>query len=117
MTYQPGLHIIAEFTSSHTDLLSFSSAFREFLNQEISSKSLNKVGEVYHDFNGGGFTGVVCLTESHISIHTWPEYGLATFDVFLSNFQQVNDGKARGIYDRVLEFYEGSELNKNEIKR
>src|ERR1700759_1737975 len=117
MTYKPGLHIIAEFTSAHADLLNSSSHFRDFLDKEIALQQLNKVGEVYHDFEGGGFTAVVCLTESHISIHTWPEYGLATFDVFLSNYQQVNDGKARDIYDSVVGFYNGTELQKNEIKR
>ncbi|MCR8560364.1 S-adenosylmethionine decarboxylase [Mucilaginibacter sp. BJC16-A38] len=117
MPYTPGLHIISEFTSEHNELLSYSLKFRDFLNDEISRQELTKVGEVWHDFPGGGFTAVVCLTESHISIHTWPEHKLATFDVFLSNYQQVNDGKARAIYDNLLSFYEGAEIQKNEIKR
>src|ERR1700753_2858772 len=117
MIYKPGLHIIAEFTSAHTELLSRSAGFRDFLDKEIAAQQLHKVGEVYHDFEGGGFTAVVCLTESHISIHTWPEYELATFDVFLSNYQHQNDDKARAIYELVLSFYEGTELQKNEIKR
>jgi S-adenosylmethionine decarboxylase len=117
MPYKPGLHILSEFTSEHTNLLGTSAAFRAFLDAEIAANQLNKVGEVYHDFEGGGFTAVVCLTESHISIHTWPEYSLATFDVFLSNYQHVNDGKARGIHEAVIGFYKGIELQKNEIKR
>jgi len=117
MPYTAGLHIISEFTSDHSELLSQSLKFRDFLSQIITRQGLTKVGEVWHDFNDGGFTAVVCLTESHISIHTWPEYNLATFDVFLSNYQQINDGKAQALYDGVLNFYEGIEIQKNEIKR
>jgi S-adenosylmethionine decarboxylase len=34
-----------------------------------------------HPFDGGGFSGVVVLQESHISIHTWPEKQFAAVDV------------------------------------
>ena len=35
-----------------------------------------------HKFDPHGVTAVVLLAESHISIHTWPEYGTAVCDVF-----------------------------------
>lgn len=37
-----------------------------------------------HKFGAGfGVTGVALLAESHISIHTWPEYGTACVDIFM----------------------------------
>jgi len=36
-----------------------------------------------HPFTGGGVSGVAVLSESHISIHTWPEHGFAALDVFM----------------------------------
>jgi len=117
MHYKPGLHLLCEFKSTENQLLNSSSCFHSVLDQLIERHQLHKVGEVYHDFEGGGFTAVVCLTESHISIHTWPEFELATFDVFLSNYQHQNDEKARAIYRGIIEFYKGTELQKNEIKR
>lgn len=117
MHYKPGLHILSEFKSANNELLNSSGTFRCHLADLINRFNLHKVGEVYHDFENGGFTAVVCLTESHISIHTWPEYELATFDVFLSNYQQENDEKAREIYESVVLLFEGKELQKNEIKR
>ena len=40
--------------------------------------------ERWHHFGEGcGYTGVVVLAESHISVHTWPERGYAAIDVFM----------------------------------
>ena len=35
-----------------------------------------------HKFEPHGVTAVALLAESHISIHTWPEEGMAVCDVF-----------------------------------
>ncbi len=35
-----------------------------------------------HPFSPVGITGVAVVSESHIVIHTWPEYGYAAVDVF-----------------------------------
>ena len=117
MEYSPGLHILAEFTSQKHGLLNSSAASKELFNNLIASFGLSSVGEVYHDFENGGFTAVVCLTESHLSIHTWPEYNLATFDIFLSNYQKNNSEKVRAIYNEVLAFFEGVEKQKTELSR
>lgn len=34
-------------------------------------------------FPSGGYTGVVLLAESHITIHTWPEYSYVAIDIFM----------------------------------
>ncbi len=117
MRYRPGLHILAEFTTAQPSLLQSSVACKVFFNKLIVKYELQNVGEVYHDFPGGGFTAVICLTESHLSIHTWPEYQMATFDVFLSNYQKDNSAKARAIYRDILVFFEGVETGKREITR
>lgn len=38
---------------------------------------------LHHFTPNGGVSGVAVLAESHISVHTWPEYGFAAFDVFM----------------------------------
>jgi len=117
MTYTPGLHILAEFSSKKAEQLCSYQACKAIFNQLINQKNLKKVGEVYHNFPNGGFTAVICLTESHLSIHTWPEFKLATFDIFLSNYKKDNTQKVREIYEAVLYFFEGEEIQKTEIVR
>jgi S-adenosylmethionine decarboxylase len=39
------------------------------------------VGEAFHVFPNGAVTGVLLLAQSHLSIHTWPELGLANVDL------------------------------------
>jgi S-adenosylmethionine decarboxylase proenzyme len=40
------------------------------------------LGESFHQFSPQGVSGVVVIAESHLFIHTWPEYGYAAADVF-----------------------------------
>ena len=40
------------------------------------------VGETFHKFKPIGITGVLAIAESHISVHTWPEYNYASADIF-----------------------------------
>lgn len=115
--YQEGLHLICDCLSHEHEKISDYHFCQTLLNQIIEEEGLCKIGEVYHNFPLGGFTGVVCLAESHISIHTWPEFGRITFDVFLSNYQQVNDEKAQRIYQQLTELFNANILTSHEIKR
>lgn len=115
--YSPGLHIICEFQCGSAASLNDESIFRNAINGMIAQHGLQKVGEVYYKFPGAGYTAVICLTESHISIHTWPEYGRVTFDVFLSNYKKVNDGIARAIADGVIGIFSGTDVKRTELKR
>lgn len=119
--YTPGLHILATF-SAPALLLSDAEACRVFFDAQVQAFQLEKVGEAYHTFPASGagatgFTAVLALTESHLSIHTWPEYGLATFDVFLSNFRRDNTASVQGIYAATLAFFEATEQAKTEVRR
>ena len=119
--YTPGLHILATFAAPPAALRD-ADAGRVFFDAQVQAFGLEKVGEAYHRFpadeNGpGGFTAVLALTESHLSIHTWPEHGLATFDVFLSNFRRDNAAAVRGIYAATLAFFGGTELTRTEVRR
>jgi S-adenosylmethionine decarboxylase len=50
----------------------------------VAELGLRVVGEpLWHKFDGeGGVTGLVMLTESHLACHTYPEFGVATFNLY-----------------------------------
>jgi S-adenosylmethionine decarboxylase len=47
-----------------------------------------------HKFEPQGVTAILLLSESHISIHTWPEKGFATCDIFTCGSCIPEDGVA-----------------------
>jgi S-adenosylmethionine decarboxylase len=117
MNYTPGLHILAEIYTDQIHLLTDYSPVKTLFNCKIQEYKLCSVGEVFHGFEGAGYTGVICLTESHISIHTWPEFGLATFDVYLSNYKKDNNPKTRQLFEDTLAFFKATNYTKKELER
>jgi S-adenosylmethionine decarboxylase proenzyme len=51
------------------------------------------LGDSFHQFKPQGVSGVVIIAESHLFIHTWPEFGYAAVDIFTCG-NSVQSGKA-----------------------
>ncbi|MDW8433589.1 MAG: adenosylmethionine decarboxylase [Aquificaceae bacterium] len=77
-----GLHILADLYGVHPDHIDRVEDVRQLLESAVKVAGLTKISSHYYQFQPHGATGVVLLAESHISIHTWPEHGLATVDVY-----------------------------------
>ena len=117
MEYTPGKHLIATLRSDKVQQVNDYSGFNNLITQLIAAYQLVKLGEVYHNFSPGGFTAVVCLSESHISIHTWPEHQLINLDVYLSNFQKNNDTTVQLIFKDIVTYFEATILSVQTITR
>jgi S-adenosylmethionine decarboxylase len=112
-----GLHILSNFESTRIDLTLRFERFKEFVCYAVKQVQLSQVGEAWHNFEGGGFTGVLCLAESHLSIHTWPHNNYVTFDIYLSNHSTDNSDRARLLYKQVLEFFGAVVIQENHVQR
>lgn len=115
--YKPGSHILATLSCKNSTLLLKSINFKKLIEGLISEFNLNCLGTVFHDFSPSGFTAIVCLSESHISLHTWPEYNKVNLDIYLSNFERENDATVDGLYRAILDFFEADELHYLKVKR
>ena len=60
------------------------------------------VEKAFHQFNPHGVSGVVIVAESHLFIHTWPEYGYAAVDIFTCG-DSINAGKAAELLAKTLQ--------------
>jgi S-adenosylmethionine decarboxylase len=114
MTYMPGTHLIATLQTDHINRLHQYASIQSCIDVLIFEHGLQKLGEVYHDFSPAGYTGVVCLSESHISVHTWPEYGRINIDIYLSNYKRNNDGTVQQIY-HALQTHFGASVTAEHI--
>lgn len=117
MSYQPGKHLIATIETADKSRLQQYQHCKACIDELIQKHRLQKLGEVYHNFTPEGFTGVVCLSESHLSIHTWPEYGKVNLDIYLSNFLRSNDHTVEEIFHALKDFFGGDSVTTQTITR
>jgi S-adenosylmethionine decarboxylase len=117
MLYTPGLHIIGELSVADTSLLNNYALVKQCIDTLIAQYQLQNLGEVYHNFLPAGFTGVVCLSESHISLHSWPEYNRLHLDVYLSNFLKNNNTITQDIFDTLVQFFKATIIQQQTLLR
>jgi adenosylmethionine decarboxylase proenzyme (EC 4.1.1.50) len=74
---------VCELHGISPGLLRDKELLRNVLLRAAEASGSTVVGDYFYKFEGDmGVTGVVVVAESHLSIHTWPEYGYAAVDVF-----------------------------------
>jgi|SRR5581483_6741184 len=75
-------HTLIEFYDCDPDSLKRAVGVRKFLCKAVLQGGGTIVKAVFHNFSPYGVSGVVVITESHVTIHTWPEHGYAAVDIF-----------------------------------
>ena len=95
-----GLHLTADLHGCPAALavMADPAALRLLCLQAVAGAGLQAVGELFHRFPApGGVTGVVLLAESHLAVHTWPELGAVTLDVYVCNLGADNSARAKAL--------------------
>ena len=77
-----GRHILVEYYNCDPEILRDSSFIEREMNQAALAASATVVESNFHHFSPWGVSGAVIIAESHLTIHTWPEYGFASADFF-----------------------------------
>jgi len=77
-----GIHLILELRECNRELLDNLPYIKDALTRAAEGVGAHIVGESFHQFYPQGVTGILAIAESHLCIHTWPEYGYAAADVF-----------------------------------
>lgn len=77
-----GSQLIIEYYGCDKAILDDTNRIRQYMLTAAKKTGATIVGEVFHHFNPQGVSGAVIIAESHLSIHTWPEYNYAAVDFF-----------------------------------
>jgi spermidine synthase len=85
------------------------------MNEAAREAGATVINSTFHHFSPYGVSGVVVIQESHLAIHTWPEYQYAAVDLFTcgegvdawKSFDHLRTAFGAKNYS-VLEMYRGS---------
>ena len=122
-----GLHLTADLHGCLPDGLAHAAmtdraALRELCLAAVRRSGLAPVGELFHRFEPAGaeptgVTGVVLLAESHLAVHTWPELGAVTLDVYVCNFGADHSTAAEALLAALQRAFAPAEAQVQRLQR
>lgn len=77
-----GNHILVEFMNCDPHIMNDVAAIERDMVAAAQKAGATVINSTFHHFSPYGVSGVVVIQESHLAIHTWPEYGYAAVDLF-----------------------------------
>ncbi|RLD97748.1 MAG: S-adenosylmethionine decarboxylase proenzyme [Aquificota bacterium] len=108
-----GRHVLVEFYGCDSEALNNKKRLERVMRKAAVESGATVVSSVFHLFNPHGVSGVVVIAESHLTIHTWPEYGYAAVDLFTCG-DSVDPWIA---FEKMKEYLQAEQMFTMEIKR
>lgn len=119
-----GLHLTADLYACQCapQLMTDPEAIAHLCRTRTEAAGLTRVDDRWVQFpewqdQPGGVTGTLLLAESHLAIHTWPETGNVTLDVYVCNFSTDNSAKASQLLEDVVQAYRPQRVVRNRLLR
>ncbi|MFN7695283.1 MAG: adenosylmethionine decarboxylase [Burkholderiales bacterium] len=120
-----GLHLLADLQGCRLQqpAMTNASALAALCSAAVAAAGLTEVAVRFHAFEPvragepAGVTGVVLLSESHLAIHTWPELGAVTLDVYVCNVDHDNSDKARALLQTLIDAFAPQQSQVQSIQR
>ena len=114
-----GIHLLGEWfgCTAESPAMVQSEALRSLCLAATQDAGLTAVGDKFHQFVPQGVTGMVLLAESHLAIHTWPETGFVSVDVYVCNFSADNSAKALHLFEALRCTFRPARVHEQTIQR
>jgi len=96
-----GRHILVEYFNCDRVLLNDPVRLENCLKEAAVKTGAHILSSTFRTFEPHGVSGVVIVAESHLAIHTWPEYGILLGDFFTCG-EQANPWKAHDYLKGIL---------------
>ena len=108
-----GRQILVEFYDCNSDVLNDVAQIESILLEATRASRASIISHNFHKFSPHGVSGTVVIAESHVAIHTWPEYAYAAVDIFTCG--ETIDPWI--IQDYMKESFEAKNVSSMELKR
>ena len=80
--YALGTHLLIELKDCNPEILKDLEKVRSALFSAAKKAKATIIDFSFREFQPFGISGIVVIAESHLTIHTWPEYHYAAVDIF-----------------------------------
>lgn len=112
-----GRHILVEFSGCSPEIMNSVSIIENAMVDAAQKAGATVINSTVHHFSPYGVSGVVVIQESHLAIHTWPEYGYAAVDLFTCG-EEVDPWVSFDFLNEVFEAknYSAMEMNRGSLK-
>lgn len=112
-----GRHILVEFHGCSAEVLNDVPRIERDMLEAATKSNATIISSVFHHFSPFGVSGVIVIQESHLAIHTWPEYRYAAVDLFTCG-DSVNPWISYESLKSAFEAEHGSaiELNRGQLE-
>lgn len=108
-----GNHLLVELYNCNSNLINDVLKIEELLLEAVKISGTNALNSTFHKFSPHGVSGVVVISESHFSIHTWPEYGYCALDIFTCG----NEIKSHLALEYLKKELKAGTISVTEVKR
>ena len=95
-----GKHWAVELYDCNPSLLERVGPVEEILVTAAKRCKATIIEVAFHEFNPFGVSGMVIIAESHLAIHTWPEFKYAAVDIFTCGETLIPDQAAEYVAQR-----------------
>ncbi len=112
-----GRHILVEFYGCSSEILNDVPRIEHDMLEAAEKAGATIINSVFHHFSPFGVSGVIVIQESHLAIHTWPEYRYAAVDLFTCGYT-VNPWVSYESLKKAFQAEHGSaiELNRGQLE-
>ncbi len=108
-----GKHLLVEYYGCDMKTVNDLAAVREAIILAAKCANATIIDDVVHKFSPHGISGIVIIAESHLAIHTWPDYQFASVDIFTCNGKMNTDLAIRCLKEKLG----AEEMSVKEIER
>ncbi len=108
-----GRQFIVELYGCDKTILDDPIRLKHVLTEAIRKSGATIIKPFFHQFSPHGVSGIVVIAESHVAIHTWPEFSYCALDIFTCGYQV----KPETILEHIRRHFSARSLSVMEVKR